>query len=53
MYCTLPLIALQGYHTTTEDMGSLVYNLVLKKNQKRALLVIKKNQDTHLDSEHT
>ena len=25
VYCTtLPLIALQGYHTTTEDMGSLV-----------------------------
>ena len=27
-YCTLPLITMQGYHTTPEDMGSLVYNLV-------------------------
>ena len=45
VYCTLPLIVMQGYHTTTEDIGSLVYNLVLKKNQKRTL-VIKKNQDT-------
>ena len=28
-YCTIPLIAMQGYHTNTEDTGSLGYNSVL------------------------
>ena len=26
VYCTIPLIAMQGYHTKTEDTGSLDYN---------------------------
>ena len=28
MYCTIPLIAMQGYHTKTEDTGSLDYNSI-------------------------
>ena len=28
VYCTIPLIAMQGYHTNTEDTGSLGYNSV-------------------------
>ena len=28
VYCTIPLIDLQGYHTNTEDTGSSGYNLV-------------------------
>ena len=26
VYCTIPLIAMQGYHRKTEDTGSLDYN---------------------------
>ena len=26
VYCTIPLIVMQGYHTNTEDTGSLDYN---------------------------
>ena len=26
VYCTIPLIAMQGYHTKTGDTGSLDYN---------------------------
>ena len=37
---------MQRYHTTPEEMGSLVYNLVLKENQERTL-VIKKKIRTH------
>ena len=28
VYCTIPLIAMQGYHTNTEDTGSWGYNSV-------------------------
>ena len=28
VYCTISLIAMQGYHTNTEDTGSLGYNSV-------------------------
>ena len=28
VYCTIPFIAMQGYHTNTEDTGSLGYNSV-------------------------
>ena len=28
VYCTIPLIAMRGYHTDTEDTGSLGYNSV-------------------------
>ena len=28
VYCTIPLIAMQGYHTNTEDTESLDYNSV-------------------------
>ena len=28
VYCTIPLIAMQGYHTKTEDTGSLDYNSI-------------------------
>ena len=28
VYCTIPLIAMEGYHTKTEDTGSLDYNSV-------------------------
>ena len=28
VYCTIPLIAMQGYHTNTEDTGSYGYNSV-------------------------
>ena len=28
VYCTIPLIAMQGYHTNKEDAGSLGYNSV-------------------------
>ena len=28
VYCTIPLIAMQGYDTNTEDTGSLGYNSV-------------------------
>ena len=28
VYCTIPLIAMQGYHTNTEDTGRLGYNSV-------------------------
>ena len=28
VYCTIPLIAMQGYRTNTEDPGSLGYNSV-------------------------
>ena len=28
VYCTIPLIGMQGYHTNTEDTGSLGYILV-------------------------
>ena len=28
VYCTIPLIAMQGYHTNTEDTGSSGYNSV-------------------------
>ena len=28
VYCTIPLVAMQGYHTNTEDTGSFGYNSV-------------------------
>ena len=28
VYCTIPLIAMEGYHTNTEDTGSLGYSSV-------------------------
>ena len=28
VYCTFSLIAMQGYHTKTEDMASLDYNSI-------------------------
>ena len=28
VYCTIPLIVMQGYHTNTEDTGSLGHNSV-------------------------
>ena len=28
LYCTIPLIAMQGYHTNTKDTGSLGYNSI-------------------------
>ena len=28
VYCTIPLIAMQGYHTKTEDTGSLDYDSI-------------------------
>ena len=28
VYCTVPLIAMQVYHTKTEDTGSLEYNSI-------------------------
>ena len=28
VYCTFPLIAMQGYHTKTEDTGSLDYKSI-------------------------
>ena len=28
VYCTIPFIAMQGYHTKTEDTGSLDYNSI-------------------------
>ena len=31
VYCTIPLIAVQGYHTNKEDTGSLGYNSVFVK----------------------
>ena len=42
VYCTIPSITMQGYHTNTEDTGSLGYNLVCYITSRSGWVSLKK-----------